>query len=397
MSALDRLTKSENISVTAREMDFVTRFANNWEALRDILGIMRPIKKQPGAVLKSKYATVTLQSGSVAEGDVIPFSQATVAEKTYSEMTLDKYAKSVSAEAIKDHGYDVAVGMTDDQFLFELQSNVMGRFYTYLNTGALTNIQTSFQKAMAYAKGLVVNKWQKMHKTSTAVVAFVNVLDVYEYLGTANITVQTAFGFEYIKDFMGYGTVFLLSDAEIARGTIIATPVENIVLYYVDPATSDFSRAGLVYTTDGETNLIGFHTEGDYTRAVSNCYALMGLVMFSEYLDGIAVVNVEASGSLGSVSGFSTAAYTETGSKNGDSQLTVPDPTVPGGTYWFKAQASTAPSSPTYLDVMDTTGWTQVVDDQVVATTNNHKYRVVELNGSGQAIATADGTVTAKS
>ena len=31
-------------SVTAREMDFVTRFGDNWEALRNILGIMRPIR-----------------------------------------------------------------------------------------------------------------------------------------------------------------------------------------------------------------------------------------------------------------------------------------------------------------------------------------------------------------
>lgn len=392
MSAIDRLTKSENIGVTAREIDFVTRFANNWEALREILGIMRPIKKQPGAVLKSKKAVVTLQSGSVAEGDEIPFSQASVQESTYAEMGLEKYAKSVSAEAIKDHGYDVAVGMTDDQFLFELQSNVLSRFYTYLNTGELTNTQASFQQGMAYAKGLVVNKWKKMHKTASEVVAFVNVLDVYEYLGTASITIQSAFGFEYIKDFMGYNTVFLLSDEEIPRGTIIATPVENIVLYYVDPAMSDFSRAGLQYTTDGETNLIGFHTEGDYTRAVSNCYALMGLVLFSEYIDGIAVVTVEASGSLGTITGFSTAA----GSAVGKSALTVPDPSVGGGTYWFKSQASTAPSAPTYLAVMDTTGWTQVVDDQEVTATNSHKYRVVELNGSGQAVATADGTVTAK-
>ena len=396
MSAEERLTKTAHIAVTAREIDFVTRFANNWEALREIMGITRPIKKQPGAVLKSKYATVTLQTSPVAEGDEIPNSQAAVAEKSYAEMSLEKFKKSVSVEAIKDHGYDVAVGLTDDQFLFELQSRVMGKFYTYLNTGALTNVQTNFQKGLAYAKGLVVNKWKKMHKTSTDVVAFVNVLDVYEYLGGASVTIQSAFGFEYIKDFMGYSTVFLLSEDEIARNTIIATPVENIVLYYVDPATADFGRAGLQYTVDGETNLIGFHTEGNYDRAVSNCYALMGLVLFSEYIDGIAVVTVEASGSIGSVSGFSTAAYDGAGAKAGDAVVTVPDPTVEGGTYWFKAQASTAPSAPTYLSVMDTTGWTKVEDDDVVATTNGHKYRVVELNGSGQAIATANGDVVAK-
>ena len=50
------LIKSADVQVTARELDFVTRFEANWEHLRDILGIMRPIKKMPGAQLKSKYA-----------------------------------------------------------------------------------------------------------------------------------------------------------------------------------------------------------------------------------------------------------------------------------------------------------------------------------------------------
>ena len=93
---------------------------------------------------------------------------------------------------------------------------------------------------------------------------------------------------------MGYDTVFLLSNEEIARGKVIATPVENIVLYYVDPSTSDFARAGLQYTTDGETNLIGFHVQGNYNTAVS--FALMGMTLFAEYLDGIAVITVSAGG-----------------------------------------------------------------------------------------------------
>ena len=57
--AKENLTKAANISVSAREIDFVTRFGRNWEHLREILGIMRPIKKAPGTVLKSKYATIT--------------------------------------------------------------------------------------------------------------------------------------------------------------------------------------------------------------------------------------------------------------------------------------------------------------------------------------------------
>ena len=157
--AKDRLIKTANIEVTAREIDFVTRFERNWEHLREILGIMRPIRKQPGAVLKSKYAEGTLQSGNVGEGEEIPYSLFTVKEKTYAEMSIEKYAKAVSIEAIEDHGYDAAVQMTDDEFLFQLQTDVTGRFYTYLNSGELTSVRTTYQMALAMAKGLVEDKF----------------------------------------------------------------------------------------------------------------------------------------------------------------------------------------------------------------------------------------------
>lgn len=294
MPARENLTMQADINIAAREIDFVTRFQRNWEHLRTILGIMRPIRVQPGTVLKSKSATLTLQSGSVGEGEEIPYSKAQVTETEYGSVTIEKYAKATSLEAIQKYGYDVAVGMTDDAFLFELQTDVTGRFYTYLNTGTLTGDHETFQMAIAMAKGQVENKFKKLHRTVTGVVGFVNVLDVYEYLGNANITVQNQYGFQYIKDFMGFNTIFLLSDDEIARGKVIATPVENIILYYVDPADSNFSRAGLQYTTAGETNLIGFHTQGNYNTAVSESFAIMGLTLFAEYIDGIAVMSFGA-------------------------------------------------------------------------------------------------------
>lgn len=290
--AKDRLTKSANIDTTAREVDFVTRFAYNWEHLRDIMGIMRVIRKTPGTVLKSKYASVTLQSGAVGEGEEIPYSQASVATKDYASINVEKYAKAVSIEAINEHGYDDAVGLTDDQFLFELQNEVTDRFYDFLATGTLISAKDTFQAALAEAQGQVRNKWKAMHKGITEVVGFCNILDAYDYLGAANITVQSEFGMNYIENFLGYRRLFLCSDGEVERDVIIATPVENIVLYYVSPDDSDFARAGLVYTTDGETNLIGFHVQGNYGTAVSESFALMGLTLMAEYLDGIAVVYI---------------------------------------------------------------------------------------------------------
>ena len=389
MAAKDNLTKSSDIQSTARVIDFVTRFARNWEHLREILGIMRPIRKEPGAILKSKTASVTLQSGNVGEGEEIPYSKATVIETPYEEMTVEKYAKAVSIEAIKTYGYDVAVGMTDDAFLYELQDNVTRRFYAYLNTGKLASSETTWQRALAMSKGLVINKFKQIHRTVTNVVGFANVLDLYDYLGDANITVQTAFGFQYVQNFMGFSTVFLLSDEEIPRGRVIATPVENIVLYYVDPSTSDFARAGLVYTTDGETNLIGFHVEGNYHTAVSESFAIMGMTLFAEYLDGIAVIDVDSTPTLGTLTVHSAA-----GTASGDTKLTVtPIKESPTNVYKYKTDPSTAPVVTYGQSVRNWTTWDGVSD---ITATTGHKITVVEADSTYKAQNAGNATVTAK-
>lgn len=289
--AQENLTKSANIAVTPREVDFVTRFGNTWEALRQIMGIMRPIRKENGTVLKSKTATIVLQDGKVGEGENIPYSQATVTETPYGAITLEKYAKAVSVEAVAEHGAEAAIDMTDEAFLNELQGNVLDRFYAYIATGTLTDNQATFQAAIAMAIGKVKDKFKKMRKNSSKVVVWVNTLDAYAYLGAAELTIQSQFGIDYIKNFMGADTVILSS--EIETGKVIATPVDNIVLYYVDPSNSGFQKLGLNYVVDGETNLIGFHAGGNYNTAVGESFALMGLTLFAEYIDAIAVVTIQ--------------------------------------------------------------------------------------------------------
>lgn len=279
-------------NVTAREVDFVTRFGDNWEALRNILGIMRPIRKTPGTQLISYTASIELESGNVDPGEVIPYSKTTVVQTAKSDLDLKKYAKAVPIEDVNKYGAQIAVEKTDTAFLNQLQNNVLSDFYTFLNTGSLTQSEETFQMALAMAKAAVINKFQAMRKTVTDIVGFCNVLDAYEYLGAANITVQTAFGITYVKDFMGYSTLFLLSAPDIIRGRVIAVPVENIDLYYVDPGDGEFAQLGLNYTVQGETNLIGFHANGNYSTAVGESFALMGMKLWAEYLDGIAVVTV---------------------------------------------------------------------------------------------------------
>ena len=103
------LTKAANITVQAREVDFVTRFNKNWDALRNIMGIMKPIKKSAGTKLVSYKTTVTLQSGSVGEGEEVPYSLAEVEPVAYGDITIEKYKKAVSIEAVAKYGAEVAV------------------------------------------------------------------------------------------------------------------------------------------------------------------------------------------------------------------------------------------------------------------------------------------------
>lgn len=297
MPAKTGLTVKNDIKVAVRELDFVTRFGKNWDALREILGIMRPIRKTPGTKLTSYEASMkseALQGGaSVGEGEEIPYTEFQVKPVAYDDIVLEKYAKAVSIEAVDKFGATVAVQRTDEAFLNELQSKVMGDFYTFLKTkGTLTPTDpiTSFQMGVAMAVGLVVDKFKKIHRDTTNIVVWVNTLDAYEYLGAAELTVQTAFGMQYVQNFLGAQTVILSS--EIERGKIYATPVENIVLYYVDPGDGDYAQLGLNYTVQGETNLIGFHANGNYGTAVGESFAIMGMKLWAEYVDGIANITV---------------------------------------------------------------------------------------------------------
>jgi len=298
MAAPTGMTGTAQFStVTPREVDFVSRFSKNWQALTDLFGIMRPIEKAPGTKLVSYVAEIdgSLAGGStVGEGEEIPFTKFKVTEVAKDDIVIEKYAKSVSLESADKYSANITLQKSDEAFLTELQNKVLTSFYTFLKTGTATGTKPTWQATLAAAQGMVLEKFASINRTVTEVVGFANISDAYDYLGTTTITTQNAFGLTYLKDFMGYKTLFLLPAAHIPVGTVIACPVENIDLYYVNPGNADYRQLGLQYTVDGETPLIGFRSEPDYKRATSNEFAIMGMKLWAEYLDGIAKVTVQA-------------------------------------------------------------------------------------------------------
>ena len=388
MAAKTNVTTSAQFTTSAREVDFVSRFSDNWDALRNIMGIMRPIRKAPGTKLVSYKASVdgTLKGGAVAEGDEIPFTKMKVEPVAYGDIDISKYAKSVTIESVAKYGADVAVEKTDEAFLVALQNKVLTDFYTFLGTGTLKLTEKTWQRALAMAKGKVLDKFAGLDKDVTEVVGFANIIDAYDYLGDKEITVQTMFGINYVENFMGYRTLFLLPEKYIASKKVIALPVENIDLYYVDPSDSDFAKLGLNYTVKGETNLIGVHVDGDYSRATGDMYAIMGMKLWAEYLDGIAVATVGEQ-TIGTLTVNSAA-----GTGSGNTKITVtPAKANAGNVYKYKVGA--AAETVTYgQNVKTWMAWDGTSD---IAAESNQKITVVEASADYKALKSGSATVTA--
>ena len=279
MAAETNLIKKEDL-VRAREIEFVTLLGESIKKLVEALGVTRKIPKQAGYTLKTYKAKGTLQDGTVAEGDLIPLSKYQTEAVSYAEIVLKKWRKATSAEAIIEKGYDQAVQMTTDRMLKDVQKGIRTDFFTFLATGTGTATGATFQAALAQAWGQLQVLFED---DSIEAIYFMNPLDVADYLATAQITTQTAFGMTYVENFLGLGTVIF--DSKVPEGTIYATAKDNIVLYYVPVNGADLGNA-FSFTAD-QTGLIGIHEEADYKHMTAEDTVMSGVVLFAERLDGI--------------------------------------------------------------------------------------------------------------
>jgi len=291
IEAETNLTKAAQMA-KVREVDFVTRFTHNSLAkLIEVLGVTRKIPMMEGTTMYVYSTSGTLQSGAVPEGEVIPLSQYATTKTAVGEITLNKYRKAVSAEAIKKSGYDAAVNETDSALLRDVQKTIRTSFFTLLNgtiTGSVTATGVGLQAALADAWG----KLQIAFEDDTAeAVYFLNPTDVAEYLGGASITVQNAFGMNYIENFLGLGTAILTS--QVTAGTFLATAKENLVMYYLT-MSGDLARA-FSLTTD-ETGYIGIKSGyQNEERAQIESLVMDGIQFFVEYAAGVVKGTITAS------------------------------------------------------------------------------------------------------
>jgi hypothetical protein len=221
--------------------------------------------------------------GNVAEGEVIPLTKIEQTKTAVGEITLKKWRKGVSAEAIKKSGYQTAVVETDEKLLSVVQNGVRADLFTFLNsaiTGETTVTGSDLQEALANAWG----ELQALYEDDTAqAVYFVNPKDVAAYLGKANITTQTAFGMNYIEDFLGLGTV--ITSNRITQGTFVATAKENFIMYYL---TMNGDIANAFKLTADELGYIGIKSGYENEeRAQIESLVMDGIQFLVEYAAGV--------------------------------------------------------------------------------------------------------------
>ena len=275
------LSKNANFA-RVREREFVELFNGDIRKLVEALGVTRKIQKESGSVLKVMKVTGTLESGSVPEGEVIPLSQYATNWEPIGEITLKKWRKSTTIEAINDKGYNQAVLATTDKMRKQIQRAIRSDFFTFLATGTRTATGDGFQDTLANAWGQLQVIFED---TDSQPVFFMNPLDLAGYLGSTSANLAQLFGFTYLKNFLGLGDCFLNSD--VPKGKIYATVKDNIVLYYVNAAAADISE-GFQFTTD-ETGLVGIHEYPDYDRDTVNDSVVSGIKLFAENLYGVVV------------------------------------------------------------------------------------------------------------
>lgn len=267
-----------------REVDFVNLFTHaSLDKLIEVLGVTRKIPMMEGTTMYVYATTGTLQSGAVPEGEIIPLSQYATTKTAVGNITLKKWRKAVSAEAIKKSGYAAAVNETDAALLRDVQSGVRTDFFALLNgtiTGSDTATGVGLQAALANAWGKLQVKFED---DAAEAVYFLNPLDVATYLGAAQISTQTAFGLNYIENFLGLGTAILTS--KVTQGTFIATAKENIVMYYL---TVNGDIADAFSLTADELGYIGIKSGyQNEERAQIESLVMSGIQFFVEYAAGV--------------------------------------------------------------------------------------------------------------
>lgn len=367
-----------------REIDFVEQFTGNiLPKLYEALGVTRRIPMMEGTTMYVYKTTGTLESGAVPEGEIIPLSKYQRAKTAVGEITLNKWRKATTAEAIKKSGLNEAENQTDAKMLNDIQKKIRTDFFSFL-----TNLDGNVVSASTF-QSLLAQHWGKLQvlfeDDAIVPVHFVNPLTVADYLGAAQVSMQTAFGMNYIEDFLGLGTVIM--NSAIPKGMAISTARDNIIMYYI---TMGGDVANAFNLTADETGLIGIHKSQNDQRAQLETLVMSGIQFLVEYADGVVIGTIDATPTLQEMTVTSQASSTT----SGDTKITLSGYTPgTGETLKYKVADTTAPTVTYGQNLKNWTTWNGTSD---ITAATGKKITVAYVDANYRAQASGNATVTAK-
>jgi len=273
------------IQAQAQEINAVAKFESDLHNLLALLGKEDVNVVAPGTAFKIYKSSGTLSAASVAEKALIPDSNIAMDDGTLVEITFDKYRNLVSIEKIAKVGYGTAVGGANTSLIRQAQAKVRQSIIAATNaTGVGTASAATFKAKLAKGAAYVAKKFEDEVFTP---IHFVNTDDAYDYLGTADITVQNAFGISYIANFMGLGTVIL--DSNVTAGTVFSTACENLDVVAANCTMID----GMEMTTD-ESGLLAVHVSPKYENGAIETVVYSGIRALPVFADRICKVTTTA-------------------------------------------------------------------------------------------------------
>lgn len=278
-------------------IDHTNRLVAGLKTLLTVLGIVDMKPMAEGTTVKMYKTTQKNTPDQVAEGEVIGLTEVDRKLVKTFELVLKKFRKTTTAEAIQKVGKDKAVNETDALFVKNIQKGIKAEFFTFIKagTGVATNLAEKKATASNSIQGAIAGVWAKLstyfEDMDVEPIYFVHPLDIGTYLANASITVQTAFGFQYVENFLGLGTVVLDSSVEV--GKVKGTVKQNLNAVYIPTSGAIGSTFGM---TSDETGMVAMkHFLDDKTAAI-NTLVFEGVTFYAEDASGIftASIAVEA-------------------------------------------------------------------------------------------------------
>lgn len=261
-------------------VDHVSKLTANINELRQVLGITELEPMSAGTTIKIYKMEQVNTPAQVAEGETITLTKIERKLARTVELVLKKFRRNTTAESIQKVGRDTAINKTDEKLVSGIQKGIKSDFYKMLTDGTGTATGTTLQSALSAAWGAIKKFYADEDATP---IYFVSSEDVADYLGTAQVTMQQAFGMSYIQDFLGLGTVVI--SPVLASGTLYATAKENLHGAYIPANSGDVARTfGL---TSDTTGLVGITHHPVSGNATVDTLAMSGIVFYPEMLDGV--------------------------------------------------------------------------------------------------------------